>query len=131
MVSICTRRYRVNGDIMALDQDDVMESIEDNDSEVKGIGESLSGLLDDLADEDKNILFSELTEREIKHLSVIATVGRNDDITQEFIDNFTRMKVSKKRRGRKELVQIGEAYSGWDNREGESRLSRLRGRLNL
>lgn len=114
----------------ALDQKEIAKSFESS-NDGSDIAGSLSNLLDDLADEDKYILFSELTPREIKHLSVIATVGQNDDITEAFIENFMRMKVSNRRKGRRELVQIAEAFSGVYETEKEGKLSRIRGKLGI
>lgn len=114
-----------------LDQKEIQKSLNVDDNDGSDIASSLSELLDDLADEDKYILFSELSEREIKHLSVIATVGENDDITNTFIKNYMRMKVSKRRKGRGELVQIAEAFSGVFQTQEEGRISSLRNKLGL
>lgn len=114
-----------------LDQKEIQKSLEQGRNNGSDIADSLSKLLEDLADEDMYILFSELSEREIKHLSVIGTVGADDDVTQEFIQNFMRMKVSKNRKGRKELVQIGEAFSGVFETQEEGRLAKIKSRIGL
>lgn len=115
----------------SLDQKEIQKSLENTSEEGGDIANSLSELLDDLADEDQYILFSELTEREIKHLSVIATVGDNDEITQTFIQNYMRMKVSKNRKGRGELVQIAEAFSGVFETQEKGRLAGIKDKIGL
>lgn len=90
------------------------------------ISESLSQLLDDLADENQHLMFSELTEREIKHLSVIKTAGYNDETTKRFIKQYMTMKISKKRRGREELVKIAESFGDMFQMENEGRMDKLK-----
>lgn len=114
-----------------LDQKEIQKSLEDGVDDSSDIAQSLSELLDDLADEDKYILFSELSEREINHLSVIATVGDNDEITNMFIENYMRMKVSKGRQGRGELVQIAEAFSGVFQTQNEGHIASLKDKIGL
>lgn len=116
---------------MSLDQKEIQKSLESNVDDGGDIANSLSELLDDLADEDQYILFSELTEREIKHLSVIATVGEDDEITERFIQQFMKMKISKRRKGRKELVEIANAFSGVFETQQEGRIQGLRNKLGI
>lgn len=112
-----------------LDQKEVQKSFEQVDNDGEGVAESLSQLLDTLADENQVILFSELSEREIKHLSVIATVGENDALTQTFIDNYMKMKVSKNRKGRKELSEISEAFAGVFQTDNVGKLEGIKNKL--
>lgn len=116
---------------MAIDRGDVIDSIENTGNEGGGIAESLSELIQDLSDREKHIVLSELSEREIKHLSVIKTTGKNDEITEQFVKDYMTMKISKKRRGRKELVKIGEAFSTLFESEEKGRMDRLRGMVGL
>lgn len=109
-----------------LDQKEIQKELEQTDDSGKDVAESLSQLLETLADEEKTILFSELSEREITHLSVISTVGDEDEVTQNFIDNFMKMKVSKKRRGRKELSDVAQAFASVHETENQSRMDRVK-----
>ena len=78
--------------------DEIEETLKEDKTSGDGIADSLSDLLDTLGDEEKHKMFSEVSEREIKHLSVLATTG--DDLTKQFIREYMTMKVSKRRKGR-------------------------------
>lgn len=85
----------------------IKSSGSDNDS--VELATALSELLKELSSEEKDVLFSELTEREIKHISVLETV--DDPLMDRFVKNFRNNKVSKRRRGRKELVNVADSLS--------------------
>lgn len=115
-----------------LDQKQAMKAIEDQGQTQGSISQSLSELMENLSDEEQHNLFSELSDREIKHISVIATAGGEDELTKEFLRQYKTLKVSKKRRGRKELVNIADAFSSiFEAEQGEGKLSRIRGAMGL
>lgn len=116
---------------MSLDQKEIEKTIENGSNDSGDISESLSQLMDHLSDEEQHNLFSELSEREIKHISVIATAGDGDELTENFLRNYKMLKVSKKRRGRKELVNIAEAFSGVFETQNEGKMAKMKGALGL
>lgn len=88
-----------------------MESLEKtkNNDDDTDLATALSELLAELSSTEKDVLFSELSEREIKHISVLETI--DDQLMDDFVTNFRNNKVSKKRRGRKELVDVADSLS--------------------
>lgn len=116
---------------MSLDQKEIQKTIEGDNNDNGDIAESLSQLMNHLSDEEQHNLFSELSEKEIKHISVIATAGGGDEITEEFLKNYKMLKVSKKRRGRKELVNISEAFSGVFETQQGGHMDKIKGALGL
>lgn len=93
------------------------------------IAKALSELIQQLGDDTDNVisLFSELTQREIRHLSVLAI--QDDDVTKEFVNSYETHKVSHQRRGRKELINIAEAMGSMKDEEAASLKDRLVSRL--
>lgn len=112
-----------------LDQEQVKESLESVGNDGGGIAESLSDLLDSLTDEEQDVLLSELSNEEIKHLSVLETTG--DELTNEFIGSFRQMKVSHNRKGRKELIEVADAISAIFEAQEGGKLSGMKDKLGL
>lgn len=102
------------------DRDKAMDVIESSGSDLdsNAVAEALRDLLKVLRDENKVDLFSNLSRDDIRHLSVMETLG--DDMTEDFAKNFKRLKVSEGREGRKEIIQLAEAVGGRDEVEDES-----------
>lgn len=73
------------------------------------IEKSLSRLVDEMSSTDQLAFFSELSEKDIKHLSVLETM--EDELIDKFAKNFKANRVSKKRRGRKDLKDIAEPFA--------------------
>lgn len=73
-----------------------------------GMSKAYSDLIEQLGEEESLKLFSDLNINEIRHLSVLMTTG--DDLIQEFSQNYIGLKVSHRRRGRKELIDLSEAF---------------------
>lgn len=87
-----------------------MDAMESNGSkDDKDLATAISELLEELSTEEKDILFSELSPREIKHISVLETI--DDPLMDRFVRNFRNNKVSKNRKGRKELVEVADSLS--------------------
>ena len=63
-------------------------------------------------------LMSELGGEEIKLLSALQTIAdeTDADILDEFITNFLRMRVSLRRKGRTEIMEIARAGGGTEER---------------
>lgn len=118
-----------------LDQKQVKRTIENaggsSSSDSTDIKAALSGIMENLSDEEQDILLTDLTEREIKHIAVIDTVGEDDDITQKFLESFRTHKVSRKRKGRKELGDIAEAFAGLFEAEQAGKLDKVKGAIGL
>lgn len=115
----------------SLDQKRVKDKIEQKGMDSDDITEALSQLLSELSDEEAHNLFSDLTDEEIRHISVLATVGDDDDLTKQFLREFKILKVSKRRRGRKELVKIASAFSGVFETKNEGKMGKIRRTLGL
>lgn len=113
---------------MTIDQDKIEQSIKDqNQNKGSNIADSLSDLMDHLSDEEKHLMFSELSDREIKRLSVLRTTGNS--LMDDFIRNYMIMKVSRGRKGRKELIEVSDSISNVFGIEesGDGLLDKARG----
>lgn len=76
------------------------------------LSESLSDLLNHMTEDEAIYLLSDLSLFEIQKLVAISTVGKKNPVMKQFVEDYASMKVSHKRRGRKELVKIADAFSG-------------------
>lgn len=112
-----------------LDQKQVQESMEGGLDDSDDVSESLSELLDSLTDREQDILLSQLSEREIKHLSVLDTTG--DQLTQNFTKRFRQLKVSQGRQGRSELIEVADAISKMFEKQEGGRMDAVKSRLGL
>lgn len=112
-----------------LDQEQVQESFEGGLNDGSDIAKSLSNLLDSLTDEKQDKLLTELSAKEINHISVLEATG--DDTTKEFLNEYRKHKVSNKRRGRKELIKVSNAISSVFQASEGGRLDAMRDKLGL
>lgn len=111
---------------MAMDSvADLMKGEEDTDH----VAQALSSAMDNLDNVDVITLFTELDMEEIKILSVLKSV--DNELLHQFADEYMEQKVSHKRQGRKELIQVAEAFSNIWGQEQESRLDKLRSKMSL
>lgn len=85
----------------------VSESLKSNEKD-DGMSKAYSELIEQLGEEESLKLFSDLNINEIRHLSVLMTTG--DDLINNFSRNYIALKVSHRRRGRKELIDLSEAF---------------------
>lgn len=108
-----------------LDQKAIERSLKAQTSDDSGVADSLSDLLDTLSDEEQIKMFSELSQREIRHLSVVSTM--DDDLFNKFIGEYLEMKVSKRRKGRGELSEVADSFAGVFNQEQGGIMDRIKG----
>lgn len=101
-----------------------LEGSDDDD-----IARALSELIQQLGDNTDSVisLFTELTQREIRHLSVLAI--QDDAVTRDFVNSYETHKVSHMRRGRKELINIAEAMGSLRDDAQDSLKDRIVSRL--
>jgi len=71
-----------------------------------------------LAETESPDLMSEMGGEEIKLLSALQTVADqvDADILKNFIRNFLRMRVSLKRQGRKEILEVSRSGAGTEEK---------------
>lgn len=79
-----------------------------NNSSENGLSKAYSDLIEQLGEQQSLKLFSDLTLREIRHLAVLTSTG--DELINDFCSNYIALKVSFRRRGRKELIDLSEAF---------------------
>lgn len=107
-------------------EEEVLNLTEEEDG--KELAEALSELIEQLADDENIRMFSDLSQEEIRHISVLKSM--NDTIIDEFLNEFEALQVSYRRKGRQELIDIAESVGSLASQEeDESRLDRLRGVL--
>jgi hypothetical protein len=82
-----------------------------------------------LAESKNPKLLSELSEHEIKLCAALYVIGNkfNDSMILDFLLNFLNLRVSLKRKGRDELLQIAKSAREY----GDHRMSRLRNLLSI
>lgn len=107
-----------NNDLeQAVEQSLMNESSNDSTNQDK-IEEALSRLVDEMSSTEQLALFSDLSEKDIKNLSVLETM--DDPLIDKFAENFKSNRISKNRRGRKDLKDMAEpfadAFKGEDGR---------------
>lgn len=113
-------------------EDDVSRELQDalsgGDRENE-IAKALSELIQQLGDDKEEVisLFTELTQRELRHLSVLAI--QKDGVTEDFVNSYETHKVSHMRRGRKELINIAEAMGSLREEEQQSLKDKLVSRI--
>ena len=107
------------GDLMA--EDDLFEKQEDN----KHIAESLSKALDELQDDTNIEMFSDLSMREIKIIApLLTTKGKTSGTLVKW---YLKTNVSRRRKGRKEIIDAMKSIGGLTNQEEPSgRLQRFK-----
>lgn len=81
------------------------------------LANAVSDLIEQLGDEAATQMFSDLNMHEIRQIAAMSML--EDDVTQEFIKNYIVFKVSHKRKGRKELINIGESLGSMINTDEE------------
>lgn len=97
---------------MSIDAKQVERSLKDGDSDGDSLGDSLSNLLENLTSDEAIRLLSELDDEEISHITAILAVDGEEEVTQDLVQQFLSLKVSRNRRGRKELTEVADAFSG-------------------
>ena len=101
-----------------------LPSVNLDDDEGMTVDEALAKVAMILASTKDTHTLSEIDEPEIKNLSSLMVVAHkmSDDMLKQFCTNFLRLRVSKSRKGRTEMLDIARAA-----REiPEQKLSRLR-----
>jgi hypothetical protein len=94
-------RYDLEGDI------DNLESMASSQT----VDESLAQAITVLTEEDRRKLLSELEPREVFMLTMLQAQAHefDDDLLQNICDNFLVHRISKERKGRKEIFEIAKA----------------------
>lgn len=110
------------------DRDRAMDMLESAGSDLdnNAVAEALKNLLGVLRDEEQVNMFSDLSNEDIRHLSVMETLG--DETTENFADNFKILKVSQSRQGREEIIRLAEAVGG--QQEDETQTGKIKSALN-
>lgn len=85
-------------------EDDLMGS---DDSDKNQIAGALSDLIQELRSDENIDFFTDLSMREIRHISVLSI--RDDRTTEKFLQNYKALQNSRRRKGRKELIEIAKA----------------------
>lgn len=93
-----------NGMEAELVQDEIFGEDEDDSNE---IAEALSDLISELSQEESISLFTDLTQREIRHISVLESL--DDKMIQDFLNSYKKHQVANRRKGRKELLEVAES----------------------
>lgn len=86
-----------------MSEDDLFSVGEQEDQ----LAQAISDLIEQLGDEESTQMFSELSMHELRQITVLAML--DDDVTRNFVQEYTRRKVSYKRKGRKELIDISQS----------------------
>lgn len=100
--------------------------------EVDEVGEDLERtigtLLEKLTEEERIALFSELEYEEIERLVILCAINEklNSPILNTYIQTFLKLRVSLKRKGRKELVSVSKALARFKAEMSKPLLSRLK-----
>lgn len=93
-----------------VNQDKVERSIQKQSTQDKDdVAEAISELMHLLGDDESFKMFSEVSNREIKHLSVLSSTG--DRLMQDFIEEYLLLKISHNRSGRTELIDVSNAFA--------------------
>lgn len=83
------------------------ELTKNDQSDENQIASALSDLIQELRSEENIDFFTDLSTREIRHISVLSI--RSDETTKEFLENYKALQNSRRRKGRKELIEIAKA----------------------
>lgn len=75
------------------------------------IDESLAQAISVLTETKKKKILSELENREIFYLAILYSQSKefDDDLLEDFLKQFLIFRISKERKGRKEIVEIAKA----------------------
>jgi len=93
-----------------INQDKIERALQgEGGEESEDVAKALSNLMELLGDTDSYKMFSEVSNREIKHLSVLSSTG--DQLMDEFIKEYLLLKVSHNRAGRSELIDVSNAFA--------------------
>lgn len=96
------------------------------ESDQQSMSEAFSELLAVLDDEQKYEMFSDINKHELRQLTVMKTLG--DEMTEKLVETYMRMKVSYRREGRDEVVEIAKAMGAFnDEEEGMTIAEKIRG----
>lgn len=85
------------------------------DSKENQIAGALSDLIQELRSDENIDFFTDLSTREIRHISVLSI--RSDETTEEFLENYKALQNSRRRKGRKELIEIAKAIGSVAKRD--------------
>lgn len=96
-----------------------------NDSDSSPIDESLSNLIQKLGQDDDVDFFTDLSQDEIRHITVLSL--RNDETTKRFLKKYKDLQVSRRRKGRKELIEVAKAIGSLAKEQEEKAKGRLGG----
>lgn len=91
----------------------------DNDT-TNQVAEALSGLIKKLGEDTDQDFFTDLSSNEINHISVLSL--RDDETTKKFLRSYKDLQVSRRRKGRKELIEIAKAIGSVVEKEKETGL---------
>ena len=123
-----SRREMMRGDRVDLEKLSKSNENEDLFSSPDTPEEAVSRSIDTLTN-PKNIKhFTELSDNEIKALSALTAANKvlEIDVLQQFIDEFDNRRVSLRRQGRTELVDLGKAaFAPMSAQKGEGLLSKF------
>lgn len=75
------------------------------------IDESLAQAINVLTETQKKKILSELEHREVFYVALLYTQSKefDDDLLNDFLKQFLILRISKERKGRKEIVEIAKA----------------------
>lgn len=93
-------------------EDELTSSQDSKENQIAG---ALSDLIQELRSDDNIDFFTDLSTREIRHISVLSI--RNDETTKEFLENYKALQNSRRRKGRKELIEIAKAIGSVAKRD--------------
>ena len=124
-------------DIPKLSEKDSMDVKYDVDAEMENlagfttsqsIDESLAQAILVFTEEERRKLMSELEHKEVFLVSILYAHAKefNDDLLEHFLDQFLISRISKERKGRKEIVEIAKA--NLQKATGKGLLRKLLGR---
>lgn len=93
-------------------EDELTSSEDSNENQIAG---ALSDLIQELRSDENIDFFTDLSTREIRHISVLSI--RSDETTEEFLENYKALQNSRRRKGREELIEIAKAIGSLANKD--------------
>jgi hypothetical protein len=108
-------------------KDDIMdasaeEALKESEllSDVATSEEALGKIMALLANEDKYKLITELGDGEISHFAGLLAIADTYDIQllKNYLKNYLLLRISKKRQGRKEIIEMGVARMREQGQQG-------------
>jgi len=115
-----------------MSEDLAMDSVQDlmEDEEEGGhIAKALSDVMDNLDNEEGIKMFTSLNDSEVKILSVLLSL--DNDLLDDFGQEFMQLKVSQGRKGRKDVKDVAEAFAGIWGVENQSTTDKIRDTIGL